>query len=383
MMKNTKVLLIGTRSDIANNRFTGQSVLFDGILEAVTTKGLKISHIDISSKYGNGTFQRIVDYFIVLSKLLSLLFVNKFSLAYLVSSQSRRGFYRDFLIVSLCRLFRIKVITHQYGANYNQMLNSMTKLELYCLRKMTDYISAVIVEGEYMKHQFSFYKGYEEKVKVIPNGLPNKCQYVNNPKEYNNHEPFVLFYLSNLIYSKGYFDVLTAIDLLINKYGLNVRCYFAGQFMRAADDPHPNISSKSHFENYIAQHNLHNYITYYPGLYGEEKKRIFNKSHAFILPTYYINEGQPVSILEAMSYGCVPIVTDYRHIPMMVNDNNGCFVQAKSPESICSTVIELIKHPEIYNKKSINAIDDYKTKYNFNIFSSKVLCVMNEVINRR
>lgn len=382
-MKDKNILLIGTRSNIIKNRFTGQSIMFDGVVSEVQKCGFVTKVLDVSSRFGKKNFYRVLDYSVILVKMLYFLCACRLSLVYLVTSQSRRGFYRDFAIIMLCRLFAVKVIAHQYGANYNQMLDSMTKLERKLLIKTIDYISVIIVEGEYMKNQFSFYDGYFDKVMVIPNGLPTEGKNIGYPKIYNENEPFTLFYLSNLIYSKGYFDVLKAVDCLVNNYKLNVKCVFAGQFMSAVDDKYPNISNKTDFDNYILQHNLTESIKYFPGLYGNEKDFYFYNSNAFILPTYYINEGQPVSILEAMAYGCVPIVTNYRHIPMMINKENGCFVKPSSPESICEVVISLMNNPEIYNSKSIQAIDDYRMKYKFDIFSSKILDVINEILHKK
>ena len=379
-MKKKKVLLIGTCSDIKNNRFTGQSIMFDGVVKALEGSGYSPYVIDVSSRWGSSSIYRMIDYLLVLIKELCVLCRHKVYFSYIVTSQSRRGFYRDFFMVTLLRIFRVKVIAHQYGANYNQLLDSVNKLEKYLLVKNIDYISKIIVEGEYMKNQFSFYDGYRPKVDVVPNGLPTEGKNMGIPKVYDkNAEPFTLFYLSNLIFSKGYFDVLKAVNLLNNTYKMNVKCIFAGQFMSSADDVHPGISNKANFYEYIDKYDLSDYITYFPGLYGEDKDYYFHKSHAFILPTYYINEGQPVSILEAMAYGCVPIVTKYRHIPMMVDESNGCYVNPSSPESICKSIIELVKNPELYQYKSQKAIEDYKTKFTFDKFTASVLKIFNEI----
>ena len=357
--------------------------MFDGVVSATKSVGFQVETVDISSRGGSGTFYRILDYSVILLKVFILLLINRIKLLYLVTSQSRRGFYRDFWIIGICRLFRVKVVTHQYGANYNQMLNSMNKREIALLKRTTDYISSIIVEGEYMKNQFSFYSGYQDKVRVIPNGLPIEGVNVGHPKTYSSDKgPFRLFYLSNLIYSKGYFDVLRALELLVHKHKLNVKCVFAGQFLTASDDLVPNISNKEDFDVFIKQHNLVGHVEYFSGLYGDQKDYYFHTSNAFILPTYYINEGQPVSILEAMAYGCVPIVTNYRHIPMMVNEFNGCYVEPNSPESICEAVITLMEKPDLYAIKSIKSIEDYKAKFRFDIFSTKVLDVINDVLNK-
>ena len=382
MSRRSKILLIGTTSDVMNNRFTGQSIMFDGVVSAVEACGNDVKVLDISSRKGNTSINRILDYSYILIRLLFLLCTYRVSLVYLVTSQSRRGFYRDYLIILFSRLFRIKVVTHQYGANYKQMLNSMSKLELNLLTKTLDYVSKIIVEGEYMKSQFSFYVDYADKVVVIPNGLPTEGKQIGRPKTYDRKTPFTLFYLSNLIYSKGYFDVLKAVNSLVNEHKMNVNCIFAGQFINSADDVYSGISNKVDFDNYILQHGLSDYVKYFPGLYGDEKAQYFYTSHVFILPTYYINEGQPVSILGAMAYGCVPVVTKYRHIPMMVNEKNGCFVEPSSPESICKAIISLIDNTDTYSQKSKQAIEEYRTKYTFERFSDNVLGVINKAINK-
>ena len=204
---------------------------------------------------------------------------------------------------------------------------------------------------------------------------------MGKPKSYDDSKPFMLLYLSNMIWSKGYFDVLEAIDCLVNKERLNVKCVFAGQFMSSSDDEGPNMANKDDFIRFVNSHNLNTHIIYHSGLYGDEKDKIFEESNVFILPTYYINEGQPISIIEAMAYGCVPIVTDYRHIPVMVNENNGCFVEAKSPGMIANTVKYLMDNQDIYMSKSKQCIYDYQRQFTFTVFADKVVECINSIIS--
>ena len=377
-----KILSIGTTSDIKNKRFTGQSVMFDGVVKHAIEKGACVDVIDISAKHGNGKIGRVFDYIGVMIKLVYRLVSSSYDFAYVITSQSKAGFYRDYIMIGLCKLFNVEVVTHQYGGNYNQMLSVMNASDMKRLQNMTDYISTIIVEGVYMKEQFSFYNGYEMKVVVIPNGLPLEGKHICREKTYCKGMPFKLFYLSNLIVSKGYLDVLKAVDLLVNKYGRNVECTFAGKFMSASDDEYPGVSNKKDFDDFISAKQLSKQVKYFPGLYGNEKDLYFSESNVFLLPSYYINEGQPVSIIEAMAYGCVPIVTEYRHIPMMVNSENGCFVPPKSPEAICDTVMRLMDDPNIYHKKSIKCIEDYTNKFKFDVFVSKVMNVFNTVISK-
>lgn len=376
------VLAIGPQSDIAHNKFTGQSVMFDGIVGKLLKDGNKVTIIDISSRFNSkSVLLRSLDYAIVILKVFSSLLSTRYNICYITTAQSKKGFLRDNVIVGLMRLFKVNVVAHQYGANYHQLTDALSDKGMKKLKRMLDYISVIIVEGEHMKEQYSFFEGYENKVKVIPNGLPVVGKNAMHPKSFNGDVPFRMYYLSNLIWSKGYFDVLQAVDILVNKEGRDVKCVFAGKFMASVDDKRPGISNKEDFDKFIEDHHLADVVSYYPGMYGEQKDEMFAKANVFLLPTYYINEGQPVSIIEAMAYGCVPIVTRYRHIPMMVTEENGCFVEAKRPEQIAKAVKELMDNPGEYAEKSANSIKDYKEKFTFEEYASQVLKCMNEVVN--
>ena len=377
-----RILTIGTKSNLKTKSFTGQSVMFDGVVNKFCESGFKVSVVDISPRIKkNGVLYRSLDYvFILINVFLKLLF-NRYTLTYIVSSQSKNGFLRDRAMISMCRWFKVPVITHQYGANYLQLLNALDESGLTKLKAMLGYVSKIIVEGDYMKEQFSFLQDYQDKVMVIPNGLPIEGVHAQIAKKYDGKRPFVMFYLSNLIWSKGYFDVLKAVDLLVNKEHLDVNCVFAGRFMASHDDERPGISNKEDFDKFVIEHSLSEHVKYYPGLYGEKKDKHFSDANVFLLPTYYINEGQPVSIVEAMAYGCVPLVTEYRHIPMMINEQNGCFVKPQNAEDIAKRVKELIENPDIYAAKSKQSILDYQENFKFDVYAGKVMKCINDVIS--
>lgn len=377
-----RILCIGTCCDTKRNRFTGQSVMFDGVVEYLKCHEASVDVVDISQKINiGGVIGRALDYIIIFTEVLLKLVMKKFDLCYITSSQSKNGFMRDYAMITMCKWFNVLVITHQYGANYHQLLDALGENWTGKLKKMLQYVSAIIVEGEYMKEQFSFLPDYKMKVKAIPNGLPIEGKHAQIAKSYDRKRPFVLFYLSNLIWSKGYFDVLKAVDFLVNREKMDVKCVFAGKFMASHDDERPNIANKEDFDNFIVGHDLTDRVVYYPGLYGEEKDKYFYESNVFLLPSYYINEGQPVSIIEAMAYGCVPLVTKFRHIPMMINEQNGCFVKPRDAEEITRMIKELIEKPEVYALKSKQCIVDYQEKFKFDVFAGKVMDCINAVIS--
>ncbi|MEI6696622.1 MAG: glycosyltransferase family 4 protein [Bacteroidota bacterium] len=383
-MKGKKILAIGTLSNIENKIFTGQSIMFDGLIAYLISKDCFVDIINISLKNNENNrwkklLLQIILYIKCFLKQFLLLSKNSYYCAYITTAQSKIGFYRDEVFIKILKLFKVRVVTHQFGANYTDFINNLSPSLKRRLFNTLSLVDNIIVEGEYMKSQFSFLDNYEIKVKTIPNGLPAKeidSHYCS--KEYIENTPFRLIYLSNMVVSKGYFDVINAIDLLINKYNRNVYCVFAGRFMNSPDDPKQiGLNFKDLFLKIIKDKKLENHVEYHEGLYGKEKRDCFLKSHSFILPTYYTAEGQPVSIIEAMAYGAVPIVTNFRHIPLMVNEDNGCFVSPKNPEDIANRVIELMDNPTIYAEKSKKSIEIYEDKFIFSKYCERILKVLN------
>lgn len=377
-----KILCIGPCSNVKSNYFTGQSVMFDGIVNFLEKHGVVVCLVNISPRNSkNGYVSRLLDYIIIITNLLIKLLFNRITLCYITTSQSKQGFIRDYVLITLCKWFHVPVIAHQYGANLRQLTSSLGEKGTQKLKNLLSVVKIIIVEGDYMKEQYSFLPDFESKIKVIPNGLPIEGKHARHNKAYDTNKPFVMFYLSNLIWSKGYFDVLKAVDILVNIDKMNVKCIFAGKFMASIDDERPGISKKEDFDKFILDKNLGDYVEYYPGLYGDAKDEMFYNSNIFILPTYYINEGQPVSIIEAMAYGCVPLVTNYRHIPMMVNNSNGCYVEPKTPSDIADKVKYLMSHPEEYEEKSKQSILDYQQKFMFDVYAEKVMKCINNIVS--
>lgn len=373
-MKNkSRVIAIGPLSDLKNKRFTGQSVMFDGTVDFFRKSGLDVSVVDINQSVLNGSvIRRCLDYLKIFAVFFWTCITKKFDVAYLTSSLGKTGIYRDMIFVGVLHLFHVKVVIHQFGADISGT-SSIHGLSKKWFNRTLRHISYILVEGEYIKKLFDEIPETAGKIRIIPNGLPLEGKNIGKCKIYDNNRPFQLFYLSNLIYSKGWFDVLQAVNLLVNEYHFDVRCTFAGRFLDSLDDEKLGISSKQVFDDYVATHSLKEYIEYYVGLYGEEKDEYFSRSNVFLLPTYYINEGQPVSIIEAMAYGCVPIVTNYRHIPMMVNESNGIYVEPRSPESIAAAINYLIQNPQTYREKSKACIEDYQTNFTFAVYTSRIM----------
>ena len=93
---------------------------------------------------------------------------------------------------------------------------------------------------------------------------------------------------------------------------------------------------------YIPQFNelLGNQFEYSGIVSGENKKEFLQSLDALIMPTFF--EGLPMSLLECMSFGVVPVITPVGSIPTVVFDQqNGLFIKIKDSESIVKAITYL------------------------------------------
>jgi glycosyltransferase involved in cell wall biosynthesis len=209
------------------------------------------------------------------------------------------------------------------------------------------------------------YDGIESKIKVIPNGVdvPSKL-----PSR-SFLRPLRILYLSNLIVSKGYLDVLRAIDIVVNtECEPGVHLTICGKILNSADDE--TVLSESErleeLQDFISSRGLQGNISYVGIAVGDTKTRLLTESHLFILPTYYYVEALPISILEAMANGSVVITTNFRGIPDMISDGvTGVIVPPKSPGSIANAIIELLRSEKTRELLATNAYELVGREFTF------------------
>ena len=346
----------------------GQSVSFEMLVESLSTEaGVNVHVIDIAEadffskiKMFSKTF-RTFGYIPPVLNFLRLAF-SKNATVYLTIAQSRFGFLRDLIFISIASVFGRNIILHLKGGNYSNFFQNENTFFQIIIRFTLLKATKILVLSHLLTNMFDFEPKLKEKVFVVENGLPFEGPTINPVKNFDG--PFRILYLSNLIQSKGYFDLLIAASLL-KKNGLDIQVDFAGSFLTHNDDK-KSISSQQaqlEFEAFVRDNSLENCVRFHGSVFGDSKLELLRKAHIFVLPTNYNNEGQPVSIIEALAFG-VPIVsTNFRAIPdMLIDGVTGLFVEYKSPDGIVQAVTRLTD-PEIHKEMSKNCVELYKEMF--------------------
>jgi len=321
-------------------------------------------------KVGSTTLLRLIDYVWLMLKSLVYIVVNSKSIVYLCPAPTKLGFYRDFIFVKVGIFFNCKIVLQIFTGDLGTLYDSLSIKNKQRFQWMYNRASLIVCEGQI---ETDYFKGFVEnpmKVNLVENALPEDRKDKTTESKKLGTSPKLLF-LNNMIVSKGYWDVLYAVDILVNKRGISVKCDFVGKFLDH------DTTEETKFYAFIESHNLTKHVRFIPGAFGEEKKKLFEEASFFLLPSYFPKEGKPTAILEAMSYGCVPIVTNYREIPEMVNDTNGIFVEPQNPSDIANKIESILNDKDRYISLSANCLKDFEDKYTPEKYERKMYALFN------
>ncbi|KAB7892674.1 glycosyltransferase family 4 protein [Poseidonibacter ostreae] len=340
----------------------GQSLAFTRFVDSIENEKKIVinTNFEDKTKQGKliGTFKTIL---LIAFKATFL----KYDVVYFTCSRSFLGSIKDILLINIAILRRVKIVNHLHGSDFYEFLHNSPKWYQKILFSSYNKVNTSIVLLESMKSQFKDFKNM--KIIVIPNFYDKELDIKLVKKEKNRIN---LIYLSNIMSSKGIFELLDAFEELINTYD-NIYLTIAGGYI--ADEFMTISEVKEKFTSKIKGNNL---VRYVGKTFGEEKIKLLQRSDIFVLPTYYKSEAFPISILEAMATGNVIVTTNYKYLPDVIKEKNGVLVEPKSVESLSTGIKSVLK-----NVTKLREIQDYniiesKRKYSF----EKYLENLNKIV---
>lgn len=340
-----KILIFGGFSP----PYTGQRINND-----VLYRELKVRHtifkLNLKFSFEGGKFKLFELVFDSLKIYVKSIFLlQKVEVVYSTMSQSKFGFLRFFPVLLLCRVFNIPYIIHLKGNLLPETINNSTFFLKKLIMSTLKHSNSVIFLSERLAEQnvfndlankhvvYNFVDNY-----IFINSIDEKYAVKKNDSKIN------ILYLSNLMEEKGILDLLESVRKLQNSGVKQYHLHIAG-------DIDKKIKNKIEYYFRILDKSS---FTYYGKVSGDEKKNLYLKSDIFVLPTYYKQEGQPITLLEAMATGNTIITTKHSGIPDIVNENNGFFVKQNSPNELYELLLKLIS-----DKEQLHKYAKYNIKY--------------------
>ena len=206
----------------------------------------------------------------------------------------------------------------------------------------------------------------EKNVFYCPNGIKQVDNSLHKISKEGNQ--INLLFLSNLIYSKGVYILLEALQLLKNK-NIKFHCYFVGG---------EGDISKEDFESRTKDLELESYVTYQGKIYGDEKHDIFRKSDIFVHPS--LNDCFPLVLLEALQFGIPAVATFEGAIPEIIDDNEvGLLVPKNDAQTLAEKLTILIKDQDLRRDMKVKAYQKYINNYTLEAFEQKISAILKSI----
>lgn len=218
-----------------------------------------------------------------------------------------------------------RMLVHIHGGVFLTHYDKAPWLIRWVLRKVFAWRVPFVVLGDNEKRILEKEFG-AERVASLPN-----CVDLTDATAYhrtvNRKKPLVLGYIGRIAETKG-MEYLLQACVQLKRRGVPFIIKLAG-----AEEVKDYFLPL--FDSYLGGRFV------YSGVVSGEKKNEFLRSlDVFVLPSFF--EGLPMSLLECMSYGVVPVTTNVGSIGEVVKDGeNGLLIKDHDAESIVEAVMQL------------------------------------------
>jgi glycosyltransferase involved in cell wall biosynthesis len=305
------------------------------------------------NEIGVMSFRKITIYLSILFQTLKALLIFWPHLCYIAPTAKGIGFYKDFPIILLLRLFKRKTVLHFHNKGIKQYQNKWLDDQLY--RSVFHRTKVILLSNRLYADMKKYVT--PKYVFICPNGIPVQCVKRRKKVATMTH----LLFLSNMMKAKGVFDLVEACNIL-NKKGLNFKCNFIGKWTDISEEE---------FNTAVKERGIANKVFAYGAKYEQEKESFFEEADIFIFPTHY--ECFPLVLLEAMQCALPAISTTEGGIPDIIDDGiTGYIVEKHNPEKLATKIEELILNPELGEQMGKAGREKFLRQYTSAIFEKRM-----------
>jgi glycosyltransferase involved in cell wall biosynthesis len=336
---------------------TGQSVAFE-LLARELGKIRPVQTVDLSELAGRRDQKFSLSRAMQMVRLAASMFGNMraVSVVYITIAQSRLGFIRDALFISIARAWRRPVIAHLHGGNYARYYNTEPPLMRILIRTTLLRLDRLIVLSDRLRSDFDFLGPvFAPRLRAVPNASPIPS---GSPRQAPRGE-LRLLYLSNLLVEKGYLDCIDALPHLMRLLpDFRIKLSLAGRYLLGQDEYETIEEMEATLRKHVRYLGVEDAVEITGVVEGKAKQALIAAAHIHLLPTYYQNEGQPITIIEALSAGLPSVTTPWRGIVDLVEDGRtGFLVPPRDPLAVAEAVARLCADPALYERMSAAAIE--------------------------
>ena len=316
---------------------------------------------------------RYLGNFIVILKCFWYFIFYKIDLVYFTCTRSKKGAIKDVILLSLCKVRKIKVINHLHGNEIMDLFTGglMSEIILWSYKQIDTTIFVT-------KRQKNLMPASLVKMKkiVIPNCYDPILNNVQRDFSITNKQIKIL-YISFLMKSKGIFIALDVFRQIAKEYD-NVSFHIAGEH-RSHEFMHER-EVKFLFEDKLKKlHKIYPQRFNYHGVVeGDKKLNLFTNSDILVFPTFFKTESFGLVNIEAMRTGNAIVTTNHNFLPDIVSNKEGVLVEPNNVKSTYNGVKYLLDNRDVLLKIQKHNIDHAKKLYAPEQFYNNILKLFSQ-----
>ncbi len=234
-----------------------------------------------------------------------------------------------------------------------------------------------LITEEEKRHFLQFFPEFEDKIRVVPNGLIlseleadltkgdllKKYPYLKDKK--------IILFLSRINWIKGHDLLIPAFAKLHSKMK-EVHLIIAGK-----DD---GDGYENEVRKLVEEYNLNDSITFAGFVSGIDKLLLLYGSDIFVFPSYSENFG--VAVVEAMACGLPVVISDKVGISNEIKANNAGIIVQTNIESIYEGIKRLLKDENLRKTISKNGKRLVMEYYNIEKVTDKIIEMYEEALKK-
>lgn len=296
---------------------------------------------------------------VALLKFLRMIVLSQINFIH-VHLASKGSFYRKSIFIMIGRLFRLPVIIHLHGSEFKIFYDNHSKLQKQFINYIFNLSDSIIVLSKEWEKFIKDRMILRTPISIINNFVKSDFDSSGPVKKVKNS----IVFLGELGRRKGISDLLTVVKRLTKKYpDILLFCGGNGDLEKINREVDKlGIKENVNILGWVDQ---------------DKKKGILKKGQIFVLPSY--NEGQPMAIIEAMSFGLPIISTMVGGIPDTIkHGKEGYLIEPGDLEALEIFINRLFEDSKLRDTLSKNAREKYT-----HLFSPKVVLKQINCIYRR
>ncbi|RCJ32942.1 glycosyl transferase family 1 [Nostoc minutum NIES-26] len=322
-MMKLKILMLG--SSLEQN---GGIATFEKLIIKYAPTEIEIQHI---TSHDEGSIaHRLIIFCQALGKFFWKLIFEQTDIIYLQISE-RANIFRKSIFALIAFLFRKPVLLHAHGAEFHLTYSRLPKWAKQLLSGIFRRCSGLIVLSKTWKDYYVINLGLNPQQVFV---LPNPAELPVEIPQRSNADRVTLLFCGRVGQRKGTFDLIEAFANLPVEQKNCTKLIIAGD------------GDIEQGRKLVEKLNLTKHITFAGWVNSEQRDKLLAEVDIFILPSY--NEGLPMAILEAMSWGLPVITTPVGGIPELVVPNeNGLLVKPGDIQQLSAAILSLITNEEL------------------------------------